>query len=194
MGEHQIARRAVFLDRDGVLNRPVVGDGRPYPPATAEEFALYPDVAEGATRLKAANFLLVVVTNQPDVGRGTQQRATVEAIHRKLQAAIPEIDRIQVCYHAGERFGEACNCRKPKPGMLIRAAGDLGIDLSSSYLIGDRWRDVDCARAAGCRSVFIDHGYDESLRAAPDFTVTSFAQAADVVLCDARSALDSCRD
>lgn len=193
MGEHQIARRAVFLDRDGVLNRPVVHDGRPYPPETADEFALYPDVPEGATRLKAANFLLVVVTNQPDVGRATQQRATVEAIHRRLQAAIPEIDRIEVCYHAGERFGEACNCRKPKPGMLFRAAGDLGIDLASSFLIGDRWRDVDCARAAGCRSVFIDRGYDESLRATPDFIVASFAEAANAVLCDPRSALDSSR-
>ena len=194
MGECQITRRAVFLDRDGVLNRPLVRDGRPYPPATPEEFELYPDAAEGSARLKAANFLLVVVTNQPDVGRGSQESETVEAIHRKLQASIPEIDRIEVCYHAGESYGEACACRKPKPGMLVRAANELRIRLPASYLIGDRWRDVDCARAAGCKAVFIDRRYNESLRATPDFTVASFAEAADVVLCDARSALHSLRD
>lgn len=193
MGEHQIARRAVFLDRDGVLNRPSIREGRPYPPATLEEFQLYPDAAEAATRLKAANFLLVVVTNQPDVGRGTQERSQVEAIHRQLQTAIPEIDRIEVCFHAGDRYGELCDCRKPKPGMLFRSAAELGIDLAASYLIGDRWRDVDCAHAAGCRSVFIDRGYDEALRKAPDFTAAGLAEAADAVLCSARSALHSSR-
>jgi D-glycero-D-manno-heptose 1,7-bisphosphate phosphatase len=157
------------------------------------QFKLYHDAVDACAVLKAGDFLLIVVTNQPDVGRGTQQRATVEAMHRKLRTAIPGIDRIEVCYHAGEGYGEPCDCRKPHPGMVLRAAIHLGVDLPSSYLIGDRWRDVDCARAAGCRAVFIDRGYEEKLRQAPNFTVASFTEAADVVLCDARAALHSSR-
>jgi len=182
MGEHEVNRRAVFLDRDGVLNRPVVRDGLPFPPASLGEFQLYPDVAEGCQQLKEAGFLLVVVTNQPDVGRGTQSRESVEAIHAKLRADIPALDGVEVCFHAGSSHGEPCDCRKPKPGMLLRAAATHGIDLKRSYLIGDRWRDVDCAHAAGCRAVFIDHGYREALRENPDFTVTTFREAVAIIL------------
>jgi D-glycero-D-manno-heptose 1,7-bisphosphate phosphatase len=177
MGEHEVKRRAVFLDRDGVLNRPVVRDGLPFPPASLEEFELYPGVAEGCAQLKAAGFLLIVVSNQPDVGRGTQTREIVETMHEKLLSAVPALDAIEVCYHAGASRGEPCDCRKPKPGMLLAAAARHGIDLKRSFLIGDRWRDVDCAKAAGCRAVFVDHGYSEPLREKPDFTVTNFAEA-----------------
>ena len=182
MGEHEIGNRAVFLDRDGVLNRPVVRDGRPFPPAGIEEFELYPDAADGCSQLKKAGFLLVVVTNQPDVGRGTQTREAIEAMHAKLRAAIPFLDGIEVCFHAGAAHGEPCDCRKPKPGMLLRAAAAHAIDLRKSFLIGDRWRDVDCAHAAGCRAVFIDHGYQESLREKPEFTVGSFSEAVRAIL------------
>jgi D-glycero-D-manno-heptose 1,7-bisphosphate phosphatase len=183
---NEVARRAVFLDRDGVLNRTMIRNGRPFPPERAEDFELYDDVADGCARLKAANFLLVVITNQPDVGRGTQTREAVEAMHSKLRAVIPSIDRIETCYHAGERYGERCDCRKPRPGMILRAASELKIDLGASYVIGDRWRDIDCARAAGCRAIFIEHGYEESLREAPDFTVAKFGDAVNVLLRDAR--------
>ena len=182
MGEHEVKRRAVFLDRDGVLNRPVVRDGRPFPPANPEEFELYPGVAAGCADLKAAGFVLIVVSNQPDVGRGTQTRETVEAMHEKLRIAVPALDAIEVCYHAGRRHGEPCDCRKPKPGMIVRAAASHGIDLPGSFLIGDRWRDVDCAKAAGCRAIFIDHGYNEPLREKPEFTVTTFGEAVALVL------------
>jgi D-glycero-D-manno-heptose 1,7-bisphosphate phosphatase len=177
MGEHEIRRRAIFLDRDGVLNRPIVRGGLPFPPASLDEFELYPGVVTGSAQLKAAGFVLIVVSNQPDVGRGTQRREDVEAMHLKLRTAVPALDAIEVCYHAGASRGEPCNCRKPKPGMLLRAAAIHNIDLKNSYLIGDRWRDVDCAKAAGCRAVFIDHGYGERLREKPDFTVTNFAEA-----------------
>lgn len=182
MGEHQVSRRAVFLDRDGVLNRPVVRDGLPFPPANLGEFQLYPDVAEGCQQLKEAGFLLIAVTNQPDVGRGTQTRESVEAIHGKLRADLPALDGIEVCFHAGASHGEPCDCRKPKPGMLLHAAATHGIDLKGSFLIGDRWRDVDCARAAGCRAVLIDHGYRERLREKPDFTVATFREAVAIIL------------
>jgi len=182
MGDHHVKRRAVFLDRDGVLNRPVVRDGLPFPPANVDEFRLYPGVAEGCSELKAAGFLLIVVSNQPDVGRGTQTREAVEAMHEMLCAAVPALDGIEVCYHAGERHHDPCDCRKPKPGMLLRAAANRGIDLKKSFLIGDRWRDIDCAHAAGCRAAFIDHGYRELLREKPEFIVASFSEAVATVL------------
>jgi D-glycero-D-manno-heptose 1,7-bisphosphate phosphatase len=182
MGEHQVSQRAVFLDRDGVLNRPVVRDGLPFPPANLGEFELYPDVVEGCRQLKDAGFLLIVVTNQPDVGRGTQSREAVEAIHGRLRENLPAIDGIEVCFHAGSRRGEPCDCRKPKPGMLLRAAETHGIDLKRSFLIGDRWRDIDCAHAAGCRAVFIDRGYREQVREKPEFIVTTFREAAAIIL------------
>jgi D-glycero-D-manno-heptose 1,7-bisphosphate phosphatase len=175
-------RRAVFLDRDGVLNRPVVRNGLPRPPFRVGEFELYEDVADGCARLKAANFLLVVITNQPDVGRAQQTRETVEAMHLKMQSALPGLDRIEVCYHAGERYGQRCDCRKPRPGMILRAAAELKIDLGASYVIGDRWRDIDCARATGCRAIFIQRGYQESLRQLPDFTVLNFTDAVNALL------------
>jgi D-glycero-D-manno-heptose 1,7-bisphosphate phosphatase len=182
MGKHEVARRAVFLDRDGVLNRPLVREGRPYPPARVEDFEIYEDVSAGCEQLDSVGFLLVVVTNQPDVNRGTQRREIVEAMHHKMLTALSQIAHIEVCWHAGKKWADPCNCRKPEPGMVVRAAKALDIDLDRSFLIGDRWRDVDCGRAAGCRTVFIDRGYSETLRSPPDWTVKTFAQAVDVIL------------
>jgi len=187
MGKHEVARPAVFLDRDGVINRVVIRNGIPYSPSHVEELELYEDVPDGCARLKAANFLLVVITNQPDVGRGTQSRDAVEAMNMKLQSALPLLDRIEVCYHAGERYGQPCGCRKPQPGLIMRAAAELNIDRKRSYVIGDRWRDVDCARAAGCRAILIQRGYNELLREPPDFTVANFNEAVNAVLSDASS-------
>ena len=178
-------RRAVFLDRDGVINRPVVRDGLPYPPDTVEEFDIYEDVPEGCQRLKAAGFLLIVATNQPDVGRGTQSREQVEAIHATMQAALPELDRVEVSYDPGGNV--PAPRRKPAPGMLLDAADALGITLSESFMVGDRWRDVDCGHAAGCRTIFLDRGYLEKLRQTPDWTVGSFAEAVEVILQSALS-------
>ena len=172
-------KRAVFLDRDGVINRAVVRDGKPYPPASVAEFELLPGVVEACAELKAAGFLLVVATNQPDVGRGTQRREAVEAMHAQMCAALP-LDRVEVCYARGQ--GQPSEFRKPAPGMLLRAARELGIDLSRSFMIGDRWRDIDCGAAAGCRTVFIDYGYDEQLRTAPDFRAASLLAAVPILL------------
>jgi D-glycero-D-manno-heptose 1,7-bisphosphate phosphatase len=185
MGKHKVAKPGnicVFLDRDGVLNRPVVRDGRPYPPTRPEEVELYDDVLEGCRRLKNAGFLLVVVSNQPDVGRRTQSRAAVESINKKLADAIPQIDHFEICFHAGEEYGEPCACRKPKPGMLFHAAQLMRINLGGSFMIGDRWRDIECAKAAGCRAIFIDHHYMEAVRQKPDVTVAAFSEAVTAVL------------
>jgi D-glycero-D-manno-heptose 1,7-bisphosphate phosphatase len=173
---------AVFLDRDGTLNRQLTRDGLPYPPATVDEFELFPDAADACARLHAAGYVLVVATNQPDVGRGTTSRATVEAMHAKLQRLIPTLALIQTCFHAGKAHGQECDCRKPKPGMLLDAARRLDLDLASSWMIGDRWRDIDCGHAAGCKTIFIDHGYREALRQKPDHSVKALTEAANVLL------------
>jgi D-glycero-D-manno-heptose 1,7-bisphosphate phosphatase len=173
-------RPAVFLDRDGTLNVQIVRDGKPYPPRTLSEFRLFPEAPEACRALKAAGYALVVATNQPDVGRGDQSQAEVEAMHDRLRELIPEIDRIEACYDPGR--GEPSRRRKPEPGMLLDAAAALGLDLAHSWMVGDRWRDVDCGRRAGVRTVFIDWGYLENLQAAPDFTVKSVAAAAEVIL------------
>jgi D-glycero-D-manno-heptose 1,7-bisphosphate phosphatase len=182
MGEHEIRRRAVFLDRDGVINKPVVREGRPQPPAEVNDWELYEDVPAGCAQLEAAGYLLVVVTNQPDVARGAQTRRVVEAMQRKMLAALPQIARVEVCWHAGVDWADPCDCRKPQPGMVLRAANALNIDLTQSFLIGDRWRDVDCGHAAGCRTVFIDRNYSEALKQPPDWSVQSFGQAVEVIL------------
>lgn len=181
MGEHQITlQRAVFLDRDGVINRALEREAKPYPPRNLAEFEILPEVPAALARLKAAGFLLVVATNQPDVGRGTLKQEIVEEIHAHMLSQLP-IDRVEVCYHPGQG-ASVCDCRKPKPGMLRCAAAELGIDLSRSWMVGDRWRDVDCGHAAGCATIFIDRGYMEELKQKPDFLARNLAEAADIIL------------
>ena len=172
--------RAVFLDRDGVINRALEREAKPYPPRNLSEFEILPEVPEALARLKAAGFLLIVATNQPDVGRGTLKQNAVESIHAHLRAQLP-IDRVEVCFHAGHGASD-CDCRKPKPGMLRRAATELNIDLTQSWMVGDRWRDVDCGHAAGCQTIFIDRGYAEELRQKPNFSARNLAEAADIIL------------
>src|ERR1022692_4591751 len=168
-------RPAVFLDRDGTLNVQVLRDGRPFAAASLEEFRLFEGVPEACRALKAAGFLLVVVTNQPDVGRGTISEAVVDAMHARLRKLVPEIDRVEACYDSGR--GEASLRRKPEPGMILDAAKALGIDLSRSWMVGDRWRDVDCGKRAGVRTVFIDFRYSEKFNSAPDYTVVDRVEA-----------------
>jgi D-glycero-D-manno-heptose 1,7-bisphosphate phosphatase len=177
MGIDAGARRAVFLDRDGVINRATIRDGRPHPPATVDEFELLPGVPEALRRLKAEEYLLIVVTNQPDVARGLVRRETVDAIHARLAAALP-VDDIRCCDHDD---GDGCSCRKPRPGMLLDAAAAHGVDLGASVMVGDRWRDVEAGRRAGCATVLVDYAYAEP-GAAPDAVVGSLLEAADWIL------------
>jgi D-glycero-D-manno-heptose 1,7-bisphosphate phosphatase len=180
-----MTNRAVFLDRDGVLNESIIRDGKPYPPHRLEDFRLLPGVEDACISLHRAGFRLVVATNQPDVGRGSLARELVEGMHSRLRELLP-IDRIEVCYDPG---GESSSeFRKPQPGMLLRAAKSLGIDLKSSYMVGDRWRDIDCGHAAGCRTVFIDRGYSESLRKQPDLRACDLPAAAALILSEIRLA------
>jgi transaldolase len=153
----QPGARAVFLDRDGVLNEALVADGKPGAPLTVDEFVIPPDRAACLEELKRHGFALIVVTNQPDAARGRQSMAAVEEMHRRLQAELP-VDDVLVCFHDE---ADNCQCRKPRPGLLFEAQRKYHLDLSRSFLIGDRWKDVDAGNAAGCETVFIDYNYSE---------------------------------
>ncbi len=178
MGIQRADRPAVFIDRDGVIVRAAVRHGKPFPPERLEDVEILAGVHEAFDRLRAAGFLLVVVTNQPDVARGRQSRAEVEAIHARLRDRLP-IDDIRVCYHDD---ADGCDCRKPAPGLLLAAAAALGVDLRRSVMVGDRWRDVEAGRRAGCATVFIDSGYDEQRPEGADAAVSSLLEAADWIL------------
>jgi D-glycero-D-manno-heptose 1,7-bisphosphate phosphatase len=178
------APRAVFLDRDGVLNEAIVRDGKPFPPQTLEEFALVPGVRPAIDKLKQAGFLVIVVTNQPDVARGKQSREVVDHMHHRLNEEL-KVDEIFVCWHDDT---ENCDCRKPKPGLVHHAAARYGIDLAASYLIGDRWRDIDAGHAAGCSTLLIDYGYRERAPISePVARVHSTQDAVDWILAHERS-------
>ena len=171
--------RAVFLDRDGVLNANIERDGKPVAPTTVEEFRIFPDTAAAVRRLKDAGFLLVVVTNQPDVGTGRTPRATMEAMHAKIRALMP-IDDFEICFHTD---ADGCDCRKPKPGLILKAAAKHGIDLPASVMIGDRWRDVLAGQSAGCgMTIRVDHGLADDRPSTPDRTVKSLSEAAHYIL------------
>ena len=157
-------RRAIFLDRDGVLNAALLDPaGRPLPPRSKAELRILPGVPEACAALRAAGFILIGCTNQPDIARGTTPRAFVDWVNDQVTAAAGLLE-MRVCPHDD---ADACHCRKPRPGMLTDAAAEHGIDLSASWMVGDRFRDVEAGQAAGCRTLFIDQGYDERAPARP---------------------------
>jgi D-glycero-D-manno-heptose 1,7-bisphosphate phosphatase len=151
-------KRAVFFDRDGVLNEAVVRDGVPHPPASVDEVRIAEGAREAVRAVRDAGWLAIVVTNQPDVARGTATLASMEAINLAIAAQLG-VDAVYTCPHDD---GDACDCRKPKPGLLERAAREHGIDLGQSYMIGDRAKDIACGKSAGCKTIFLDAGYAET--------------------------------
>ena len=172
-------RKAVFLDRDGVINRAIIKNDRPYPPSHVDEIQIPEDVPPALHELKKAGFLLIVVSNQPDVARGTQRRENVEAIHAALLGALP-LDGIFVCYHDD---GDGCSCRKPLPGLLYQAADCYSIDLSSSFMVGDRWKDIEAGQRAGCTTILMDRPYAEREPSPPPhYRVKLLSEAAAYIL------------
>lgn len=171
--------RAVFLDRDGVINRALTRGGKPYPPATIEEVEILTGAPEALTALRGAGFHLLVVTNQPDIARGTLDPAALEAINNHLRQRLP-LDRIYVCPHDD---ADVCGCRKPRAGLFHRAAADYALDLKNCFMVGDRWRDIDAGHTAGCRTVLIEYGYAERGPAQPPGrAVSTMAEAAAWIL------------
>jgi D-glycero-D-manno-heptose 1,7-bisphosphate phosphatase len=173
-----VVKPAVFLDRDGVINANVERDGKPVAPTRIADFQFLPGVEEAVRRLKAAGFIVVVCTNQPDIANGRTSRAVIDEMHALVRKKL-KVDDIKACFHTDM---DACACRKPKPGMLLAAASERGIDLAKSYMIGDRWRDTAAGRAAGCRTIFIDYGYAQDGPNEPDHVAGSLPEAVDLIL------------
>lgn len=171
-------RRAVFLDRDGVIVRATVREGRPYPPSNLSATEILPGVKEALEALRCAGFLLVVVTNQPDVARGVTKKEIVEEINAALASSLC-IDEFRTCYHDDI---DRCDCRKPQPGALFAAARSHNIDLGKSFMVGDRWRDIEAGRNAGCKTCFIDYEYAEKSPENADYYVASLFDAAELIL------------
>lgn len=170
-------RRAVFFDRDGVINKSVIYDGKPFPPQSLHEFEWVDGVETTLDSLNKAGYLCLVVTNQPDVARGKQTRNQVEEIHNHILATLP-VERIYTCYHDDE---DHCLCRKPGHGLLLQAQQDFNINLKQSYLVGDRWRDIDAGHAAGCTTIYLNYFYNENLRHQPHFQIERLIECLAVI-------------
>ncbi len=177
-------RRAVFLDRDGVINRGFLREGKTYAPRRLEDFRLLPGARAAVHALNDAGYLVVVVTNQPDIGNGLVEPGVVDAMHDRLRRVLPLV-AIEMCPH---KQTDGCSCRKPKPGMLRRAAKRHYIDLSASFMVGDRWSDVVAGHKAGCYTIFVDRGYDACRELQPDRVVRSLPEATRHILTVARLA------
>jgi D-glycero-D-manno-heptose 1,7-bisphosphate phosphatase len=172
-------RAAVFMDRDGVINRAFVRGGVPHPPDSVDALEILPHVPQALNSLKAQGYSLIVVTNQPDVARGSFSLVAVERIHRRLESELT-LDAIFTCFHD---CADGCDCRKPRPGLLLKAAQALGIDLSSSFMVGDRSSDMEAGRRAGCSTLFVDYGgYGEAPPPHFDFRVGSLLEASRIIL------------
>ena len=169
--------KAVYLDRDGVINKAIVIDGKPYPPSSLKELELIEGVKEGLKALKDSGYKLFVVTNQPDVARGKTALESVLQINNYIVTELG-IDEVYCCFHDDE---ENCKCRKPKPGMILKASEKWNIDLDLSFMIGDRWRDIEAGKAAGVKTILINYGYDEK-KVSADFECSNFETAINYIL------------
>ena len=170
---------AVFLDRDGIISRAVVRDGRPYPPDRLEEFEILPGASASLPALATSGYVLIGITNQPDVARGTQSRQAVETFNTLILSKLP-VREIFVCYHDNK---DNCDCRKPKPGLILQAASKYNLDLSRSWMVGDRWKDIAAGQAAGLKTIFVDYHYAERYEGLQaDFTVEDTSSLAEIIL------------
>ena len=170
-------KKAVLLDRDGVINKAIIKNGLPTSPNSFDELEILPDVKESILRLKKLNFICIVVTNQPDVSRGKFSKDTVIKINNFLKKEI-KLDDIFVCYHDDK---DNCNCRKPKPGLLLQARKKWNVDFKKSFMIGDRWRDIQAGEKVGCKTIYLDYKYNEKKPKKPDFVSDSLLNAAHII-------------
>ena len=171
----QRSQRAVFLDRDGVLNELVARDGHWYSPRRFEEFRFIEGTAVAVERLRALGLAVFVVTNQPDIARGLMDSSELDRMTDEVQRKLAP-DAVLVCPHDDS---DRCLCRKPLPGMLTTLAERWQIDMGASFMVGDSPKDMAAGRAAGCRTIFIDRSGAGCALA--DHAVTSLAGAADII-------------
>ena len=170
-------RRAIFLDRDGVINKAVIREGRPYPPVNWNEFSWVNGIQDVTQKLKEAGYLLFCVTNQPDVGRGLQDRSMIEAFHKYILESLP-LEKIYTCYD----YSNNNPLRKPKPGMIFELRKKYHLNLEDCWVVGDRWKDIDAGNTAGCQTIFLDYGYDETLKSSPDYVISDLRQLIPLVI------------
>lgn len=153
-------------------------EGKVASPRTLDELEIEPDAPAALAALKAAGYLLLVVTNQPDVRRGLMTAETLDALHARLAAALP-VDDIAACLHDN---ADGCACRKPKPGLVLDLADRHGADLGQSWLIGDQDRDIACGKAAGCRTILLGRDYNSGTDAGADRVVATLSQSLAIIL------------
>lgn len=168
---------AVFLDRDGVLNQSLIREGKPYSPRKVEDLIILDGVKEAISLLHKKGFVTVVVTNQPDVALGHLSSEMLSELHKLISEEIG----VQYFYTCKHDDYEDCECRKPKIGLIEKASEDLNLDVSKSFMIGDRWKDIEAGQRAGCKCFFIDNNYSEQRPSLPFDTVTSLLEAARVI-------------
>ena len=170
-------KKAIFLDRDGVVNKAFIRNGLPTSPISLNELEILPGVKESILRLKKLNYICLLVTNQPDVSRGKIEKKTVIEMNNFLKKEIG-LNDIFVCYHDDK---DNCKCRKPKPGMIIQASKKWDIDVRKSFMIGDRWRDIQAGISAGCKTIFIDNNYNEDKRVKANYTFANLLDAVFII-------------
>jgi len=170
-------KKSVFLDRDGVINKVYIKDGLPQSPNSLDELKILPGVKESIIKLKKLNFICLVVTNQPNVSRGIIEKKNVKEINNFLQHEI-SFDDIFVCYHDDI---DNCNCRKPKPGLLLQAGKKWDVDFKKSFMIGDRWRDIQAGEKAGCKTIFLDYKYNDIKPKSPSFISDTLLNAVYII-------------
>ena len=173
-----MSKKAIFFDRDGVINKVVLKNSKPYPPHTLKELKLTKGIRELLNFSNKLDFLNIIVTNQPDPNRGRANKDSIKEINDYISDELA-IDKIYVCWD--EKDGLS-NYRKPKPGMILRAIKDFNIDVKKSYLVGDRWKDINAGHAAGCKTIFIDYKYNESLDVKPNFTINSLEEIKSIIV------------
>ena len=170
-------KKAIFLDRDGIINKAIIKNKKPYPPTKLSEVEPILEINNFIYSWKAKGYLIIIVTNQPDVSRGTLDKNIADQINEHLSYVI-NFDDIFVCYHGNDN---ECDCRKPKIGLFMQAKEKYDIDLSKSWMVGDRWRDVEAGKNAGCKTIFVDYGYDEKQPTNQDYTVRNVLQVYKII-------------
>lgn len=168
--------RAVFLDRDGVINKVILRDGKPYPPKKFNEFVFNDGIKEAVYKMKELGYKLFVVSNQPDIARGEISQDILDLMTEKMRFELP-LDDVFICPHDDHHD---CPCRKPKPGMIMEAASGWRIDLSSSFMVGDTWKDMEAGKAAGCKTILLDAYYNQDVLC--DFRVKSLSEASSIIV------------
>jgi D-glycero-D-manno-heptose 1,7-bisphosphate phosphatase len=169
--------KAVFFDRDGVINLTVFRKGAHRAPADMSEFAYVEGVVPTLEALRARGYVLLVCTNQPDVARGWQSREQVDAFHQRIAQELP-VSGIYSCFHDD---AHDCLCRKPKPGLLHQGGEQFDIDYARSFMIGDRWKDIEAGRAAGCRTIYLRHAHDSEPAHEPDYEIRRLSELLDII-------------